>query len=142
SFFGSKGSGLIGQPPAAGAWASSSGRSIETAAPANAVVRSLRRFIHSSLSLDVLTRDPFHTFFSNGSSTRKIAPVPSALLTVTLPLYAVQIDFTIAKPSPVPPSCRDRALFMRKRRWKIWDVWSLGTRRLVSGTSRPTLPSC
>jgi hypothetical protein len=36
-----------------------------------------------------------------------------------VPLKAVQIDFTIANPNPVPPICRDRALSPRKNLSKI-----------------------
>jgi hypothetical protein len=47
------------------------------------------------------------------SSKEKIVPFPGSLDTVTLLLWASTICLTMASPSPVPPTSRERALSTR-----------------------------
>src|ERR1700757_2673873 len=50
---------------------------------------------------------------AEGNSTRKELPFPSSLATKITARWAVQIAFTIERPSPAPPEARERALSAR-----------------------------
>ena len=51
--------------------------------------------------------------FASGSRTRKMLPFPLWLSSPTLPPNACERCFTMERPSPVPPSSRERALSTR-----------------------------
>src|SRR5699024_699054 len=77
-----------------------------------------------------------------GSSRVKVDPVPGRLHSVTTPLWFWATCLTIARPSPVPPVARERALSTRKKRSKT-RPWCSGAMPMPRSVTRSdtTLPS-
>ncbi len=60
-----------------------------------------------------LRRPRHHAFPAAGSQTVKVAPSPSRLSIASWPRWRLTMCLTIARPSPVPPTARDRPLSTR-----------------------------
>src|SRR5439155_25152035 len=79
---------------------------------------------------------------AEGSRTRTVVPRPSVLSIPSAPSCACTMCLTIASPSPVPPSARDRAFSTRKKRSVSRGRSSAGMPVPVSSTVISTMSAC